>query len=119
MVRVIARVSSTLLNSNMPNPAVLIVDDVAATRTGLAELLRLKGYEPLEAASAEEALRVLNARPETKLVVLDLQMPGAGGIWFRQEQLRSENIAQIPVVVFTGGELPPDSLGFCARLNKP
>jgi len=98
---------------------ILVVDDVAATRGGLVELLRLKGFDAREAASAEDALLFLVDQPQTRLVILDLQMPGAGGLWFRRQQLSNPAIAHIPVAVFTGGELPDDSLGFCARLKKP
>lgn len=98
---------------------ILVVDDVAATRSGLVELVRLKGFEAREAASAEEALLFLADHPQTRLVILDLQMPGAGGLWFRRQQLANPAIARVPVAVFTGGELPGESFGFCARLKKP
>lgn len=83
------------------------------------ELLRLKGFDAREAESAEDALRFVVGHPQTRLVILDLHMPGAGGLWFRREQLANPAVAHIPVVVFTGGELPADSFGFCARLKKP
>jgi len=103
----------------MPDPTILIVDDADATRSGLADLLRLKGYEALQAACAEDALAVLSAHPETRLVILDLQMPGAGGLWFREQQVLNRKIAHVPVAVFTGGDLPSEAFGFCARLKKP
>jgi CheY-like chemotaxis protein len=103
----------------MHSCTILIVDDIEATRRGLSELIRLKGYDTLEAASAEDALTLLSANPDTRLVILDLQMPGAGGLWFRQQQTLNRTIAHIPVAVFTGGDLPSESFGFCARLKKP
>src|SRR5690349_19790525 len=103
----------------MAQHLILVVDDVAATRSGLVELLRLKGFDARGAESAEDALLFIVAHPHTRLVILDLHMPGAGGLWFRREQLLSPTVAHIPVVVFTGGELPAESFGFCARLKKP
>ena len=100
-------------------PAVLIIDDVAATRTGLAQLLRLKGYDAIEAANGADGLRLLQAHPHVRVVVLDLNMPGTSGYWFRTEQRRVPAIADIPVIAFTGGELPDESLGFRERLRKP
>jgi CheY-like chemotaxis protein len=85
-----------------PQPRVLIVDDVAATRTGLAELLRLRGYAAQEAATGEEGLRRLREDPATGVVVLDLRMPGGNGFWFREQQLADPLVAHIPVIVFTG-----------------
>jgi CheY-like chemotaxis protein len=83
---------------------VLIVDDIEATRTGLAKLLRLRGYDTLEASNGNEALESLKAHPETRVVILDLRMPGGSGYRFREEQLREPAIAGVPVVVFTGTE---------------
>ena len=85
-----------------PQSRVLIVDDVAATRTGLAELLRLRGYVAHEAATGEEGLRCLRENPTTEVVVLDLRMPGGNGFWFREQQLADPLVAHVPVIVFTG-----------------
>ena len=103
----------------MAQHLILVVDDVAATRNGLLELLRLKGFDARGAESAEDALLFIVDQPRTRLVILDLNMPGAGGLWFRREQLSNPAVAHIPVAVFTGGELPAESFGFCARLKKP
>ena len=88
----------------MTHSVVLIVDDVDATRTGLAELLQLLGYETEEAKDGAEALRRLQSNPRIAVVVLDLLMPGANGYWFREQQLNDPAIADTPVIVFTGRE---------------
>ena len=84
------------------NPTVLVIDDVEATRRGLAELLRLRGYNACEAASGADGLRALRDDPTIRAVVLDLRMPGSNGYWFREEQLKDPTLASIPVIVFTG-----------------
>ncbi|MCB0873398.1 MAG: response regulator transcription factor [Thermoleophilia bacterium] len=60
---------------------VLVVDDHAVLRSGLRLLLeRERGLAFAgEAATAEEALRCLE-RTEPDIVLLDLQMPGIGGL---------------------------------------
>jgi CheY-like chemotaxis protein len=83
---------------------VLIVDDVDATRSGLAQLLQLLGYETLEAANGDEGLQRLRQEPRVRVVVLDLLMPGSNGYWFREQQLNDPAIADIPIIVFTGSE---------------
>ncbi len=83
-------------------PIVLVIDDVDATRTGLVELLRLRGYDALNAASGAEGLRMLREDPRICAVVLDLLMPGTNGYWFREQQLTDPSIAGVPVIVFTG-----------------
>lgn len=60
---------------------ILLVDDHAVLRSGLRLLLeREEGLEPVgEAGSAEEALRSL-PRLTPDVVVIDVEMPGMGGI---------------------------------------
>jgi CheY-like chemotaxis protein len=82
--------------------SVLVVDDVHATRAGLAELLRLRGLTVYEAGNGHEALEVLRTHPETCVVVLDLMMPHTDGYWFRERQLLDPAISHVPVIVFTG-----------------
>jgi CheY-like chemotaxis protein len=81
---------------------VLVVDDVDATRGGLADLLRLRGYHAREAGNAIEGLRILREERGVRVVVLDVMLPGASGFWFREQQLHDPAIADIPVILFTG-----------------
>ena len=64
-----------------PPVRILLVDDHAVLRAGLRLLLeREEGLEPVgEAGTAEEALRAL-PRLDPDVVVLDIEMPGMGGI---------------------------------------
>ncbi|MGY2051031.1 sigma-54-dependent transcriptional regulator [Methylobacterium sp. JK268] len=55
---------------------ILIVDDEAALREGLAETLGDLGHAPLLAATGREALARLAAAPDIAAVLLDLRMPG-------------------------------------------
>ena len=100
---------------------VLVVDDVDATRSGLAELLRLRGYEPCEAKDGAEGIRVLRDHPDTRVVILDLAMPGTNGFWFREQQLTDPTLASVPVIVFTGSakEEQLRLLNVAAVLRKP
>ncbi len=81
---------------------ILLVDDDEDARTGVAELLRLDGYEVLEATEGEAALGHLRAGLRPCLVLLDLNMPGTSGWQFRALQLLDRKIADIPVVALSG-----------------
>jgi CheY-like chemotaxis protein len=83
-------------------PTVLVIDDVDATRSGLAQLLRLRRFRALEAANGEDGLRLLRQEPAIRVVVLDLMMPTSNGYWFREQQLKDPTVSHIPVIVFTG-----------------
>ena len=82
--------------------AVLVIDDNEATRTGLVELLNLRGYRTAMAANGREGLECLRRDRSIGVVVLDLTMPVADGYWFRTEQRADPTIAHIPLIVFTG-----------------
>jgi DNA-binding response OmpR family regulator len=58
---------------------VLLVDDEPEFASTLAERLRLRGMDAGTAASGEEALRLVESDPP-HVVVLDVMMPGLGGI---------------------------------------
>jgi len=77
---------------------VLIVEDDAATRVGLAELVRAWGYETDEAPSAEAALtRLAQFRPS--IIVSDLVMPGRSGLDLLRE-LRDQ-LTDLAFVILT------------------
>jgi two-component system, cell cycle sensor histidine kinase and response regulator CckA len=64
--------------------SVLLVEDEAPVRAFAARALRLKGYEVHEAASAEEALRLLDGNLAVDIFVTDVVMPGMDGpSWVR------------------------------------
>jgi len=58
-------------------PTVLIVEDVVLVRMLLANLLRERGFEIIEASTADEAVRVLEAGFPVRVVMTDVYMPGS------------------------------------------
>jgi two-component system KDP operon response regulator KdpE len=76
---------------------VLVVDDEPPIVRMVASNLRMRGYEVLTAATGEAALTSLEAN-QPDLVVLDLGLPGIGGL----EVLRRLRAwSAVPVVVLT------------------
>lgn len=55
---------------------VLLVEDEPLIRLGLASVIEEAGYEVLEAANASEAIEVLEANRDVRLVLTDVDMPG-------------------------------------------
>lgn len=63
---------------------ILVVDDHARSREGVATVLRAGGYRVSAYASAVEGLAQLRAQP-FDVVITDLQMPGMDGLEFIKE----------------------------------
>lgn len=60
---------------------ILVVDDEAAERITLGEVLRLEGYQVTLAASGEEALTLARKQsPPFDIAILDLRLPGIDGL---------------------------------------
>jgi DNA-binding NtrC family response regulator len=56
---------------------ILVVDDEALVRLMVADELRDRDYQVVEAASGEEAIGLLRAGVEVNLVFTDVRMPGS------------------------------------------
>lgn len=61
---------------SQPKRVVLVVEDTSLIRMLAVELLEQAGFETLEAESADEAIRILQRRPDIHLVLTDVHMPG-------------------------------------------
>ena len=74
-----------------PPPTLLVVEDEHLIRSGVADFLRECGWRVLEAASAAEAIEILESGAPIELVFSDIQMPGAMdgfglGRWVREHR---------------------------------
>ncbi|MBO9456135.1 response regulator transcription factor [Paracoccus sp. R12_1] len=59
----------------------LVIDDHPITHLGASRLLRDLGYDPVgQAMSGEDALAQLAHAPAPALIVLDISLPGTGGL---------------------------------------
>jgi two-component system response regulator MprA len=88
-----------------PSPTVLIVDDDTDLREGLGELLEEDGYGVATATDGMDALHKLRQGLRPSVILLDLMMPRMNGWEFRQAQLSSDELKDIPVVVITAAGL--------------
>jgi FixJ family two-component response regulator len=88
-----------LLQSSTDRVKIYVVDDDAGMRNSIAMVLRVAGYTAESFDSAESFLESYNPKLPGCLV-LDMHMPGLGGVQLI-ELLRDRNW-HIPVVVVTG-----------------
>jgi len=102
---------------------ILVVEDNAANRELLQEVLALDGYQVREAVDGREALaQVESATPD--LVLLDLQVPKLDGYGVLQELRADARWAKLPVVAVTAFAMRGDrekalAVGFDAYVTKP
>ncbi|WP_437535640.1 response regulator [Sorangium sp. So ce726] len=109
------------MTMSRPSKRILIVDDDAAIRRTLSELLEEEGYAVACAANGLEALAYLRDDPSSiALVLLDLMMPVMDGFQFRAEQKRDPTLAATPTVVMTArGATERSGIDADAILSKP
>jgi len=58
-------------------PTMLVVDDEPLVRMDIVGMAQEQGYQTVEAASAHQALAILEARDDIRVVLTDIRMPGA------------------------------------------
>jgi DNA-binding NtrC family response regulator len=61
----------------MTRPAVLVVEDEFLIREYAAEIINDAGFEAIQAASADEAIEILECRSDIRIVFTDVHMPGS------------------------------------------
>jgi CheY-like chemotaxis protein len=87
-------------NGDIHNMRVLLVEDAPFLRYAFGRLLRMHGFEVMEANDGREALECLNAfRPE--LVLTDLMMPVMDGVELIERLRADPATADLPVVAIT------------------
>jgi HAMP domain-containing protein/CheY-like chemotaxis protein len=85
----------------------LLVEDDAAERKGVAELLSHEDIEITAAETGAEALATLRNEP-VDCMVLDLKLPDMSGFEILETIRDDAALRDVPVVVFTGRELSAD-----------
>jgi CheY-like chemotaxis protein len=102
---------------------ILIVDDHEHLRHILASILRVRGYEILEAGTAAQGIeRALSTQPH--LILMDIQLPDFSGLEAARLIRQNPASAHIPIVGCTavfGPEMRPQALavGMVEYLQKP
>jgi len=85
----------------------LVVEDNAAERLSISELLGHDDIDIVPVETGGEALAKLRAEPYD-CIVLDLRLPDMTGFEFMEKIKQDEKFSDVPVVVFTGRQLSPE-----------
>ncbi len=87
---------------------VLVVDNDEVTGKLIGEYLKPMECGITYAASADEALKVLNKDQGFRLVVADVMKSGKNGLLLIRRMRKTPNISKTPVLVITDGMRPSD-----------
>jgi len=110
-------------SSSGGNHSILVVEDNAVNRKLARNVLRSRGYKVLEAASGEEALKLLE-RTRADLILMDIQLPGMDGLEVVRRLKQDPATADIPVVALTAHAHEQDEIrameaGCAGYIAKP
>lgn len=104
-------------------PVVLLVEDEFLVRTVQVDILREADFWVLEAQDADEAFEMLKQRPEVKVVLTDVDMPGSLD-GFEFARLVAQGWPEVGVLVISGktapnpGDIPPTAV-FAPKPLRP
>ncbi len=65
------------MSSNNSPPIVLVVEDEMVLRMRAVDIVEDAGFVPIEAVSADQAIKILESRDDISLLFTDIQMPGS------------------------------------------
>ena len=88
---------------------ILVVEDEPAIQELIAINLEHAGYQPVQAADAEQALAIVrDAVPD--LILLDWMLPGMSGMEFARRLRADRRTQQVPVIMLTARAEEQDKL---------
>ena len=107
----------------MANELILIIEDNEVNRVLVRDVLRFKGYQTLEAQTAEEGIRVAREK-QPALILMDFHLPKMNGIEAFQALRAAPETNSIPVIAVTASAMPEDrkkilAAGFDGMQTKP
>ena len=102
---------------------VLIVEDNEKNMKLVRDILQAKGYETVEAGTAEEGIKLALERVPD-LVLMDIQLPGMNGMEALKVLRADAATAHVPVVAITASVMTQDrqqimDTGFDGFIEKP
>jgi len=103
---------------------ILLVDDDARNIFALRSVLEAQGMTVLPAADGWEALGLLQANPDTALVLLDVMLPGLDGLATARAIRQNLTFQALPIIALTAKAMKGDrelclEAGATAYLPKP
>jgi CheY-like chemotaxis protein len=101
---------------------ILIVEDDPTSSLLYSSFLESKGFEVLTAADGKEAINVVTANPDIKIILMDIRLPEMDGVSTMKEIKKMRK--DIPIIAQTAYAMVEDKInllkvGFDSYLAKP
>jgi two-component system chemotaxis response regulator CheY len=80
---------------------ILIVDDSAAMRGQIRDVLASAGFDSIEAADGMEGLQTIAKRSDLAAVICDINMPRMNGLQMLEFVKAKGQLAAVPIIVLT------------------
>ncbi|EYF01611.1 sigma-54-dependent transcriptional regulator [Chondromyces apiculatus] len=95
--------SSQAQSDEAAAPTILVVDDERNIRRTLDMVLTGEGFRVVEAASAEDALKLLTqGETPVEMMLVDLMLPGMNGLELLDRVRQDDATRDLPVIVISG-----------------
>ena len=103
---------------------ILLTDDSKSIRAVIATVLKVAGYNVIEAGDGQEGIDVLNSGKTVDMVITDLNMPNMDGIEFIWEIRKLSDHVFTPICMLTTESEQErleqgESISTDAWINKP
>lgn len=85
------------INGTRPQQTILLVEDFDDTRLMMKLWLMKKGYRVIEAEDGEQAVEFAH-REHPDLIIMDMMMPGLGGLDATRQIREYQSLRQTPIV---------------------
>ena len=85
------------INRTRPQQTILLVEDFDDTRLMMKLWLQKKGYRVIEAENGDQAVE-LAQREQPDLIIMDMMMPGLGGLDATRQIREYQSLRQTPIV---------------------
>ena len=94
-------------SADLTRKSILLVEDNEMNLEMLARRLTRAGFFTIEARSGEESLDLMNTN-QVDIVLMDISMPGIGGIEATKRIKRNKKTSSVPIIALTAKAMPGD-----------
>ncbi len=86
-------------------PRILIAEDLDENRIALKLMLKLAGFDPLEACDGEQAIEIVR-REKPDLVLMDISLPIIDGLQATRSLRADAGLGQLPIIIVSAYDNP-------------